>query len=188
MSEPAAFRATYSDEEWRPIPNFVGKYEVSSHGRVRTVPHRVMRKDGRPMLVAGRILKPSMVDGRYPNVVLSDMGEQYSYMVHSIVALVFLGPRPQSHEICHNDGNRQNCRADNLRYATRAENHADKRKHGTVPLGEASVQAKLTAEQVANIRRLSAAGCLTQRAIAEMHGITQSNVSAIVLRKSWGHI
>jgi hypothetical protein len=46
----------------------------------------------------------------------------------------------------------------------------------------------ITAEQVLEVRRLYAIGDHSQLAIAGMFGIAQTNVSSIVLRKSWKHI
>lgn len=45
--------------------------------------------------------------------------------------LAFVGPCPDGMEVCHNDGNPENNRVENLRYGTRSDNMRDKRKHGT---------------------------------------------------------
>jgi hypothetical protein len=44
-------------ETWLPIPGHPG-YEVSDHGRVRSVYHVVMRSNGAPQTVRGRVLRP----------------------------------------------------------------------------------------------------------------------------------
>lgn len=74
-----------------------------------------------------------------------------------------------------------------LRWATPAENTADKDKHGTIARGEKSYGAKLTEEQVLAIRRRLAAGEVAQR-IAEEYGQRSSNITRIKKRQRWAHI
>lgn len=44
--------------------------------------------------------------------------------------MTFLGPRPSGMEVCHSDGNKLNCSAENLRYGTRSDNMIDRVDHG----------------------------------------------------------
>jgi hypothetical protein len=73
-----------------------------------------------------------------------------------------------------------------LRWATVYENMADMVEHGTVPLGERNGHAKLTEEDVREIKRLR--GKVTQRELAERFGITHSNVAQIHRGYSWKHV
>ncbi len=43
-------------------------------------------------------------------------------MVHALVALAFIGPRPDGYDVMHIDGTRTNNAVGNLRYGTRSEN------------------------------------------------------------------
>lgn len=54
--------------------------------------------------------------------------------------------------------------------------------------GEASGQAKLTADQVREIRRRYAAGGVTQKGLASEYGVAKSLVWSIIHRKIWKHI
>jgi hypothetical protein len=49
--------------------------------------------------------------------------------VHALVLTAFAGPRPQGMHACHGDGNRQNNRADNLRWDTARANVQDRWSH-----------------------------------------------------------
>jgi hypothetical protein len=69
----------------------------------------------------GRYLKPSL-SGRYPIVTLSKEGRIRYFTVHSLIALAFLGPRPEGGVVNHIDGNKLNNRPDNLEYCTPKEN------------------------------------------------------------------
>jgi hypothetical protein len=58
---------------------------------------------------------------------------------------------------------------------------------GWMSRGENNGHTHLTDEQVLDIRRQLAAG-VTQREVAEQYQITQTNVSAINVGKSWTHL
>ena len=73
-----------------------------------------------------------------------------------------------------------------LVWKSEPENHADKFVHGTTNRGERSPVAKLTEEDIKEIRGMQ--GKLFQREIAHKFGITQSNVSRILKGELWGHI
>lgn len=53
--------------EWRPVAGSEGEYEVSSQGRVRSLPMVTLRADGKPLPVRGRILKTSTDSKGHPN-------------------------------------------------------------------------------------------------------------------------
>lgn len=163
-------------EEWRPVVGFEGLYEVSDLGRVRSVAGQY----------AGRILRPGPHRGGYGLLHLYLGRDRRVATVHAVVAAAFIGPRPPGMCVCHNDGDPKNNRVSNLRYDTPRANNGDKRRHGTHVCGEKSPVAKITAEQVLEIRALR--GRVKQADIAARFGVTFSNVSAIQLGKSWRHV
>jgi hypothetical protein len=104
-------------EQWLPIGGYESRYEVSNLGRIRSLPK-------------GNILKPHP-RGRYQGVSLSLNGAVRGAYIHHLVALAFLGQRPDGYDICHEDGDRANNCADNLRYDTHSANMRDSLQHGT---------------------------------------------------------
>jgi group I intron endonuclease len=54
--------------------------------------------------------------------------------------------------------------------------------------GENNKQAKITAQQVTEIRKLFATGNYYQKDIAKMYNISNTSVSLIISRKTWKHI
>lgn len=127
--------ASYADEEWRDIPNHPG-YQASSLGRVRSVDRIVYDKNGRALNRSGQVLKQTLntATGYYMTGLGSYRTESGGKVraVHVLVLEAFTGPRPDSdYEACHNDGNQENNRIDNLRWDTRSENGHDKVRHGT---------------------------------------------------------
>lgn len=108
--------------EWRDIPGYGGRYQVSSIGQVRSL-HR--KKE--------RLLRIQNHVNGYKQITLRTADGGYvTPRVHQLVAVAFLGPKPSpDHEVCHNDGTRTNNVVENLRWGTRWENAQDKRLHGT---------------------------------------------------------
>lgn len=118
-------------EEWRPVPGFEQTHEVSDRGRVRSLERHVKYQDGRERTYPEKMLR--LVDGTtgYLRVNIATKGENRVKKVHHLVALAFIGPRPAGMDVCHNNGDRLDNRACNLRYATRSENLRDAVRHGT---------------------------------------------------------
>ena len=90
-----------------------------------------------------------------------------------MVALAFI-PNPEKlSDVAHRDGDPTNNRKDNLRWATHADNQMDMRKHGTMQDGEKSCTAKLTADQVDEIRlRAAQLGRGAGIALAKEYGVS----------------
>ena len=124
-----------SSEEWRDIPGYEGYYQVSDLGRVRSVDRvlRKMRPGGGEMVYPhrGRVLRSGACGGGYLKVTLSVEGVQRNAMIHTLVAITFIGPRPDGHVILHANGDRLDNRLANLSWGTPAQNGADMVRHGT---------------------------------------------------------
>lgn len=169
--------ADYSNEIWKTIA-IAPDYAVSDHGRVQRI--TVTHPNAKP----GHIRK-QLWRGGYLSVSFYMNGKQVSHSVHHLVAAAFLPERPTPlHIIAHNDGDASNNRADNLRWATPAENTADRKRHGTMLYGETHAIAKLTEDDIRAIR----ASKETQVECARRFGTTQANVSLIRRREAWTHV
>lgn len=113
-----------STERWRPIPGHEGRYEVSDQGRVRS--HIPCRKLPVPHLLAATV-----GTNGYLRVGLAVNGRLLHRSVHGLVALAFIGPRPDGMEVRHLDGNCFHNHLANLRYGTKSKNRLDSVKHHT---------------------------------------------------------
>lgn len=160
-------------EEWRAVSG--APYEVSDLGRVRRV--SAYRSTWR-----GRILKPWPKRNGYLGVSLSVNGRVTTAMVAHLVCAAFHGPKPSpNHHAAHRDENRQNNRADNLRWATPQENEADK----TNPVrGSRHPFAKLREADIPVIRELIAQG-VSPKKIAERFGVSSGKIHHIKTGRSW---
>jgi hypothetical protein len=178
-------------EEWRPVFGWEGVYDVSSFGRVRSLPRIVEvsaggRKGRHLKPVSGRILALARDTFGYPLVCLMRDGKQYNRTVHRLVCEAFHGPRPPGHFAAHNDGSADNNRPDNLRWALPVENTADRRLHGTMVEGEDHPNALLTEQDVVRIRRLLKSRGPTE--IGKMFGVTKHCIFDIKRGRSWKHV
>jgi hypothetical protein len=169
------------DEEWRSVPGYEGLYEVSNLGRLR-------RASASRMAPAGYILKQPLTWDGYPKCALWKRQRCWHTKTHRVVALAFLGspPFPNAH-VAHYDGDKTNNRLPNLRWATCAENEADKRRHGRTRAaqpGERHHMAKLTDELVRAMRR-AAAGGRSFTAVADEFGVPRVTAYSAIVGNTW---
>ena len=156
-------------EEWRDAPGFEGRYQVSSKGRVASI------------FANRKILKP-WVDRGYAIVRLRKHGRLTRIGVHRLVCMAWHGPAPSTdHCAAHNDGVSLNNVPNNVRWATHAENMADKIIHRK-PYQICATRRgrrkdeRLTEEQVSFIQeRLD----LSIRDVARMLGFSPTHIRRI---------
>lgn len=168
----------YSTEIWKPILGFEGRYEISSMGRARNASSM-------------HVLKPR-VDNRpsygYARYALYDGRKTHEIPAHRLVCTAFHGPAPSHcHEVAHWNGVRLDNRVCNLRWATRRENMADKRRHGTDVKGRKNPRAVLTEDDVRVIRSRRASG-ETMRAIAAAYGVHKNTIWWATAGGSWSDV
>lgn len=99
------------------------------------------------------------------------------------------GPLAPGEVVMHTCDNPPCFLYEHLVRATQVANVADMDAKGrrTVLRGSASGNAKLTEDDVREIRRLSAEG-YTRRALARRFGVTRQNITLIATGRSWGHL
>lgn len=120
-----------SEEEWRDIAGFEGLYQAGNRGRVRSLDRTVIRSNGRPHTVSGRVMRAYRRDGGHLQLMLNRVGQPVKTIrVHQAVMWAFHGPTPYGLEICHNNGIPDDNRLENLRFDTPSENQRDKTRHG----------------------------------------------------------
>lgn len=171
--------------EYRPIPNYPG-YRVGSDGSVWTCKKRGTaaiwhRSD------TWTKLRPKVERSGYLRLTLRTDGQPATLSVHQLVLAAFKGPCPEGLQSRHLDGNKLNCRLDNLAYGTVQENHDDKQRHGTTARGERDGSSKLTADQVREMRRRMSNG-ESPKLVGPAFGVSDVLAYAIRKRRLWQHI
>lgn len=173
-------------EQWKPIPNLDG-YEASNMGRIRSVDRTITR--------VGR--GGSLVNQPFPGKVraLTPNKNGYLYVsvkgrflqVHRLVAMTWVDGFAPGLDAAHENNQRHDNRADNLRWKTRRENISDQLRHGTRLRGERQNGAKLTADMVREMRGRRDCGLSWSR-IAKEFGVAIMTAKNAVVGNTWSHI
>lgn len=180
-------------EVWFPVPNHEG-YEISSHFRVRSfwsafASPRQMTGDPHPMKVK---LKDNgylcfRVGGPPRERGLKLIRVSRYVYIHHVVAELTYGPREEGLWVLHKDDVKTNNVPSNLYYGTPSQNQSDSQHNGRAVLGGDRPQAKLTEDDIPEIRRLASAG-VSGRKIGRRYGVHQTLISMIVRGERWSHV
>jgi hypothetical protein len=117
--------------------------------------------------------------------------EKVQILVHRFVWELVNGPVPPGMCVLHRCDNPPCARPDHLFLGTKKDNSRDMAAKGRGRgggIGERNHGAKLTSDQVLSIRALWSTGAHSQKEIGEKFGLTQAQVSNIVLRRHWKHL
>lgn len=179
-------------EIWKSINQYEGLYEISNHGKVRSLTMRTSHPGSKiKKLNTPRILKPQMTRKRL-FIVLYDASRnrlsRKTFRISRLVLDTFVGPCPTGFEASHLNGNSLDNRVDNLIWETHKKNNARKFFHGTAQIGDRHGMAKLTSKQVLEIRRIYSDGNLSQRELANNFGVHRSTIKNITSCKNWTHL
>lgn len=140
-------------ELWKPIIELDGLYSASNNGRIRKEPHKVFYGDHRSYReVPQQLKKQTIRPSGYHVVRVTTNDKSCNMSVHRLVAWAFIGKQDKGIEVRHIDGNKSNNKADNLCYGTKSDNMRDAIVHRTFSMSEWHPCAKLTNEQVKEIR------------------------------------
>ena len=142
-------------EEWAPIDGFPD-YSISNYGYVQN--NRTGRMMTRSPVQYGMLTVSMMYDG-----------EQYRRSIATLVAQAFL-PRPPRDDFntpIHLDGDRKNCRVDNLEWRPRwfAINYHHERKQSPYPDWARDIRLNETGEVFGSMRDLAEKYGLLEREI-----------------------
>lgn len=152
------------------VLGFEGLYDVYSDGRIIS-------------LRTGRVMKQRKDPAGYMLVMLTKNNKQYSKKVHRIIAEAFI---PGDHELFvnHINGVKSDNRISNLEWVTAKQNVKHAVETGLIPTGELHYNAKLGRKDVIAIR----ASKLKNKTLADIYGVTPSNIGCIKRRKTWAYV
>lgn len=113
------------EEIWKDIPGYIGKYQVSNLGNVRSLNYHSTGKTS--------LLKFAVDKKGYFRCALSKKNRLVTYKVHRLVAGSFLPNPKELPQVNHIDGNKQNNNANNLEWTDNSENQIHAWKNGLQP-------------------------------------------------------
>ena len=112
-------------EQWKSIHGFDGEYEVSNHGRVRSLDRvlRIVLPNGTTYnkTIIGRILKPKRDKDGY---LLVALGRNNTSKIHRLVASAFVDNPNGYPSVNHKDENKTNNHSRNLEWCSTEYNNA----------------------------------------------------------------
>lgn len=166
-------------EEWKDVPGFQGKYQVSNHGRLISIK-------------SGMILKSSPQSRGYYNHVFTSSGSKpKSFLIHRLVAELFIDNPNNLPEVNHLDFNKANNHHSNLEWVTGKEN----KRHAIVNdrfgakqkmLGSKNHRSKLKEEDVKVIKSLK--GVMKSNQLAKQFDVSTTTINTIWRDKVWKHV
>lgn len=179
-------RGARGSEFWKDVPGYEGRYQASTHGRIRSlmfVNGHTSKVRARPLILSQGIHPRT----RYCSVSLCLAGRTTTFLVHRLILATFAGRAPRHRESSHLDGDRQNNYASNLRWMTTAQNARMKELHGTVRRGSTNHCSKLVEADIPKIRRrLDAGDALV--ALSRDFGVAPKIISRIRDGEAWTHV
>lgn len=165
------------NERWVPVHGYEGRYEVSDHGRVRSVARYRRGKSGAMVPIAERIMrlytKKRNNSGRtlpYQEVRLRDGSPREvlskSFLVHRLVAQAFVGELFEGCHVDHIDGEHSNNRHTNLRILSA-------REHGLLHpcISDSTRNVKMQAAAQAKVAAMRQAGEIVGRFRVRPEGV-----------------
>jgi hypothetical protein len=177
--------------EIRDVVGYEGLYAVTEDGRVWSYPRKWISGYNSKCGHDGKFLSLATHSGGYLQVGITKNVVHKHCFVHRLVATAFIPNPDNKKEVNHKDGNKKNNHYSNLEWATRRENsdHAKKLNlYKPQPTrGSKHPDAKVTEDEVLEIRRLQAAG-VKRRHILASYPLSKSSYHAIIRRESWTHI
>lgn len=105
-----AYGISMESEIWRTKPEWKGYYEFSNWGRCRSLDRPLVYKDGRQGIRKGKIVKVN----EWGQVATHINGTIKYITLYYVIAELFISDYIEGTPITPIDGNRQNCRLDNL--------------------------------------------------------------------------
>lgn len=111
-------------EQWRGVPGFDGYYQISSFGRVKSLPYTFVAKNNESYPVKEKILKQDKTNKGYLRATfsVSILSKKKRVSVHRLVGEMFI-PNPENKPyINHKKGIKTDNRAHQLEWSTQKEN------------------------------------------------------------------
>ena len=181
-------------EVWRPVVGYEGSYEVSDSGRVRSLERIEVARNQFGRFARGRSAKtkkPFYTNG-CARVTLYRGGQGKKWAAPHLVLLAFVGPPPgevgrfDGQFSCnHVNGDCGDDRLSNLEWLLNEEHRQHTVDNHLHAARESHARAKLTWDDVREIRRSFDAGEAGQTVLAERHGVSKGNIDFIVKRQTW---
>ena len=171
-----------TNEVWKNIEGYNGKYQISSLGRVKSF----LRYPN------GKILAGGFHKG-YQQILLYRNGSRKTVFIHRLVAEAFLVNEYSKYTVNHINGVKSDNRLRNLEWATVKENinHACSkglRSGSGFKKGSENSNSKLTESEVKQIRSEYENNNTSYNKLSLKYNVSASTIELIIRRLRWKHV
>lgn len=144
-----------------------------------------------------RVIKSQEPDGcwLWSGAIFKDTGygqfstsHSHPVRAHRLSWVIHFGPIPEGLFVLHRCDCKLCVRPDHLWLGTGRDNINDMISKGRSLIGERNHKARVTAQQVIEIRSLYHTGLYSQQELGDRVGINQATISSIILHKTWRHL
>ncbi|MGH1520548.1 NUMOD4 domain-containing protein [Chryseobacterium sp. JK1] len=168
------------NEEWKDIPGYAGRYEVSNYSRIKSNVKKI------PI-----ILKKVFENGRFKVVLVSKRGVQKKEFCGRLTAIAFIREPEENEVLLYENNNRLLDISDNLKWISKKESIASARSNGsysnTFNKGINNGMAVLTKDEVLKIREMRRSG-KTCREIKDAFNVSIRSIEKVVYKETWKNI
>ncbi len=180
---------TLSGEKWKDIKGYEKQYQVSSFGRIKSLSRIVNLETRQGIRERIRVLGTNP-KGYSVISLCSGHCESKTVTVHRVVANAFISNVNNLPEINHINLIKQDNQINNLEWVTSKQNthHSWMVGKRNPASGEKHGMAKLTNNQVSNIREMYNTGKFTQWELAKTFGVYQGAIYSIINYITWKNI
>ena len=114
-------------DQWKDVPGYEGRYQVSRSGRVKSIPFMqpYLLRNGTPALrqTKERVIAQQRINSGYLIVHLHKDNARTAFLVHRLVAIAFCAGHAEGRDVNHISGVKTENNAANLEWVTRTDNH-----------------------------------------------------------------
>ena len=164
-------------EIWGKIPNDKSSNEVSNFGRIRSY----------NKILGQFVIRKSAYKNGYKaiNIKLENTGKYFCFLLHRVVAILFIDNPNNYPCVLHIDNNKKNAHYKNLKWGTDKQNVQDAFRDGLVKIkGVQRRKSNLTEKDVMDIFKSKE----TCRALAKVYSVNHTCIVDIRSGRSWNHI
>ena len=153
---------------------------------IKDFPNYVINSDGTVMnVLTGRYLKAEITSNGYARVTLSAYGKTKRYLLHRLIAELFVSGRTTERNIVnHKDTNKLNNKSNNLEWTTHQENVDHAVENDLYVVGENHSNSKYSNDLIATIYTAYKKG-MSRKDIMYFYDVPKSLCDDVLYKRHW---